>query len=56
VYLSVGRAGGRRGMLYVPETLATLLRERVALSESVQQLLADISAINLELLTRRALT
>ena len=56
VYLSVGRAGGRRGMLDVPETLATLLRERVALSESVQQLLADISAINLELLTRRALT
>jgi hypothetical protein len=56
VYLSVGRADGRRGMLYVPETLATLLRERVALSESVQQLLSDISAINLELLTRRALT
>ena len=56
VYLSVGRAGARRGMLYVPETLAALVRQRVALSESVQQLLTDISAINLELLTRRALT
>jgi hypothetical protein len=56
VYLSVGRAGGRRGMLYVPETLAALLRQRVALSESVQQLLGEISAINLELLARRELT
>jgi hypothetical protein len=56
VYLSVRRAGARRGMLYVPETLAAVLRQRVALSESVQQLLANISAVNLELLTRRALT
>jgi len=55
VYLSVGKASGRRGMLYVPETLAALLRERVALSESVQQLLGEISAINLELLARREL-
>ena len=55
VYLSVGRPSGRRGLLYVPETLAALLRQRVALSESVQQLLGEISAINLELLTRREL-
>jgi hypothetical protein len=57
VYLSVGKAaGGRRGMFYVPEALAVVVRARLALSESVQDLLADISAINLELLTRRELT
>jgi hypothetical protein len=55
VYLSVGRATGRRSLVYVPETLAALVRRRVALSESVRQLLADISAINLELLARRKL-
>lgn len=55
VYLSVGKAGGRRSMLYVPETLAALVRRRVALTASVQQLLGDISAINLELLARREL-
>ena len=56
VYLSVRRAGGRRGMVYVPEALAVVVRDRLALSESVQALLADLSAVNLELLTRRALT
>jgi hypothetical protein len=56
VYLSVGRASGRRSMLDVPETLAGLVGQRVALSESVQQLLTEISAINLELLARRELT
>jgi hypothetical protein len=55
VYLSVGRATGRRSLLYVPQTLAGLVRQRVALTESVQQLLGDISAINLELLARREL-
>lgn len=55
VYLSVGRAAGRRSLLYVPEALAGLVRRRVALTESVQQLLGDISAINLELLARREL-
>lgn len=55
VYLSVGRAAGRRCLLYVPEALAGMVRRRVALTESVQQLLADISAINLELLARREL-
>jgi hypothetical protein len=55
VYLSVGKAGGRRSMLYVPEPLAALVRRRVALTASVQQLLGDISAINLELLARRQL-
>jgi len=55
VYLSVARAAGRRSLLYVPEALAAVVRRRVALTESVQQLLADISAINLELLARREL-
>lgn len=55
VYLSVGKAGGRRGMVYVPEVLAALVRRRVLAGETVQLLLAEISAINLELLARREL-
>ena len=55
VYLSVGKAGGRRGMVYVPEVLAGLVRRRVLAGETVQLLLAEISAINLELLARREL-
>jgi hypothetical protein len=55
VYLSVGKAGGRRGMVYVPETLAALVRRRVLAGEQAQRLLAEISAINLELLARREL-
>jgi hypothetical protein len=55
VYLSVGRATGRRAMVYVPESLAGVVRARVAVTESVQQLLGEISAVNLELLARREL-
>lgn len=55
VYLSVGKARGRRGMVYVPEVLAALVRRRVLAGETVQLLLAEISAINLELLARREL-
>jgi hypothetical protein len=55
VYLSVGKAGGRRGMVYVPETLAALVRRRVLAGEQAQRLLTEISAINLELLARREL-
>ena len=55
VYLSVGKASGRRSLVYVPAALAGVLRRRVALTESVQALLGDISAINLELLARREL-
>lgn len=55
VYLSVGKARGPRGMVYVPEVLAGLVRRRVLAGEAVQQLLAEISAINLELLARREL-
>ena len=55
VYLSVGRARGRRGMVYVPEVLAGLVRRRVLAGEQAQRQLAEISAINLELLARREL-
>jgi len=55
VYLSVGTAAGRRGLIYVPATLAGLVAEKVAVSASVQQLLGEISGLNLELLARREL-
>ncbi len=55
VYLSVGKATGRRSMVYVPEVLARLVREKVLASEDTTRLLAEISAINLELLARREL-
>jgi len=56
VYLSVGKAPrGRRGMVYVPESLAGLVRRKVLVGEQAQRLLAEISAINLELLARREL-
>ena len=55
LYLSVGKAAGRAPLVYVPAALAPLVGERVALTQSVRALLADISAINLELLARRKL-
>jgi hypothetical protein len=55
VYLSAPAASGRRGLIYVPESLGDLVAEKVAVSALVQQLLGQISAINLELLVRREL-
>ena len=55
VYLSVGKAPGRAPLVYVPQALAPLVGERVALTASVRALLADISSINLDLLARRKL-
>ena len=55
MYLSVGKATGRRALVYVPEPLADAVRARVALSADTHRLLAEISAINLELLGRREL-
>jgi hypothetical protein len=55
VYLSVGKATGRRALVYVPAALADLVAERVALSQAAQDLLGEISAVNLELLARREL-
>jgi hypothetical protein len=44
---------GRRRLVYVPEPLADRVREQAVLSERVRAVLGEISAINLELLTRR---
>jgi hypothetical protein len=50
VYLSVA---GR--LVYVPAALAEAVRERLEVSAQLQALLEEISAINLELLSRREL-
>src|SRR5437588_838324 len=55
VYLSVGRATGRPRLLYVPASMAEAVRQRVELTEAAEAALAEISAINLELLARREL-
>lgn len=55
VYLSVGKATGRSSLVYVPEALAAVVREKVLASQETARLLAEISAINLELLARREL-
>jgi len=55
VFLTVRRRAGRR-LLYIPEALAAAVRRRVALTARIEATLAEISAINLELLTRGALT
>jgi len=51
LYLSL-RAGRRTQMLYVPAGLAGQIRQAVTASAEVQGALAEISAINLELLRR----
>lgn len=51
LYLSV-RAGKRTRLLYVPAELADSVRRRMTVTERVQSTLAEISAINLELLVR----
>ena len=55
VFLTVQRRTGRR-LLYVPAALAAAVRRRVALTARIEATLAEISAINLELLKRGALT
>ena len=44
--------GRRNRLLYVPAELADEVQRRVAVSQRVQASLAEISAINLELLAR----
>src|SRR6266487_2301775 len=51
LYLSL-RVGGRTQMLYVPAELADQVRQAVSANTEVQAALAEISAINLELLRR----
>jgi hypothetical protein len=54
-YLSVGRGTGTARLLYVPPPLADAVTKRVAHTEAAEVVLAEISAINLELLARREL-
>lgn len=51
LYLSL-RVGHRTQMLYVPAGLADQVRQAVTANTEVQTALAEISAINLELLRR----
>jgi hypothetical protein len=46
---------GIRGMRYVPATLVVSARTCLGQGERIEALLAEISAINVELLARRAL-
>jgi hypothetical protein len=55
LYLSM-RAGRRTRMLYVPAELAEQVRQGVSTNTEVQAALAEISAINLELLKRGRLS
>jgi hypothetical protein len=55
LYLSL-RAGRRTQMIYVPAELAEQVRQAVTTSTSAQAALAEISAINLELLRRGRLS
>jgi hypothetical protein len=55
LYLSL-RAGGRTRMLYVPAGLAGEVRQAVTASAEAQTALAEISAVNLELLRRGRLS
>jgi hypothetical protein len=41
--------------VYVPEAMAEAVRRRVGLTEAAEAALAEISAINVELLARREL-
>lgn len=52
-YLTTRR--GRRGMRYVPSALIPLVTAYLRHGEHVEAVLAEISAINLELLARREL-
>jgi hypothetical protein len=54
LYLSL-RVGRRTRMLYVPAELADQVREAVRANAAIESALAEISAINLELLRRRRL-
>jgi hypothetical protein len=56
-YVYVALARPRRGsrLLYVPETLRAVVRQKIAMTARVAAALAAISEINLELLARRAL-
>lgn len=52
----VPKTAGRGRMKYVPSSLITAVRAGLARGEQVETVLAQISAINAELLARRELT
>jgi len=53
-YLSVPRPGRRPRLVYVPAELAQTVSGQVAVAARVEAVLAEITAINTELLARRA--
>src|SRR5258708_2630620 len=55
VYVALPRVRGGSRLLYVPEELREVVRQKIAMTERVAMALEAISAINLELLARRAL-
>ena len=55
LYITLRQPRGRGSLLYVPAELAPQVHERVALTAQMQAALQEISAINLELLSRRQL-
>ncbi len=52
-HLSVSQPGGRRRLIYVPAQLAETVAGQVALAARVEAVLAELTAINTELLARR---
>jgi uncharacterized protein DUF6788 len=54
-YLATSRVRGRSRLLYVPAALVELVRRRVDQTTHLEAVLAEIAAINAELLTRREL-
>jgi len=55
LYLSVTRPGRRPRMVYVPTDLTEMVTGQVAAGSRLDAVLAEIAAINAELLARRAL-
>ena len=51
VYLAV-RTPGRRGMIYVPAEAVQAVERRIEVTGRIEDALAEISAINIELLAR----
>ena len=54
-YLATSRVRGRSRLLYVPAALVELVRRRVDQTAQLEAVLAEIAAINAELLVRREL-
>jgi len=55
VYVALPHARGGSRLLYVPEEFREVVRQKIAMTKRMATALAAISAINLELLARRAL-